>query len=47
MQSRGIQARRFAAASFADCIRFTIGLDAEMEATAAALEDFMGLEGAA
>ena len=45
--SRGIQARRFAAASFADCIRFTIGLESEMAATAAALEDFMRLEGAA
>lgn len=45
--SRGIQARRFAAPAFADCIRFTIGLEAEMAATAAALEDFMRLEGAA
>lgn len=47
LRSRGIQARRFAAPSFADCIRFTIGLEDEMAATAAALEDFMLLDGAA
>ena len=47
LRARGVQARRFAAPSFADCIRFTIGLEDEMAATAAALEDFLLLDGAA
>jgi histidinol-phosphate aminotransferase len=47
LMSKGIQARRFAAPGFADCVRFTIGLESEMEATARALEDFIKMEGAA
>lgn len=41
LKSRGIIARRFAVAGFEDKLRFTVGLDWEMEATAAALRDFM------
>lgn len=41
LKSRGIIARRFAVAGFEDKLRFTVGLDWEMEETAAALRDFM------
>lgn len=44
LQSRGILARRFGAPDFADCVRFTIGLDAEMNTTAAALAEFLAME---
>lgn len=45
--SQGIQARRLASPRFADCIRFTIGLESEMDAVAGALEGFFKMEGAA
>lgn len=41
LQGRGIIARRFAVADFEDKLRFTVGLDDEMEITLAALRDFM------
>lgn len=45
--SQGIQARRLASPRFSDCIRFTIGLESEMDAVAGALEGFFKMEGAA
>ena len=41
LRRRGILARQFPAADFQNCIRFTIGLEDEMEATVAALREFM------
>ena len=41
LQSQGIIARRFAVPDFEDKLRFTVGLDWEMEKTAIALGDFM------
>ena len=41
LQRRGILARRFPAADFQECIRFTIGFENEMETTVAALQEFM------
>jgi histidinol-phosphate aminotransferase len=42
LRRKGILARRFPAADFQDCIRFTIGLEDEMVATVASLQEFMG-----
>ena len=42
LQRRGILARRFPAADFQECIRFTIGFENEMQTTVAALQEFMG-----
>jgi histidinol-phosphate aminotransferase len=42
LKGRGIVARKFAVADFADMLRFTVGLDDEMELTLAALGEFMG-----
>lgn len=42
LEARGIVARRLAAAAFADCIRFTIGTDAEMMRTADSLAAHLG-----
>jgi len=42
LRRRGILARQFPAADFQDCIRFTIGFENEMQATVAALQEFMG-----
>jgi histidinol-phosphate aminotransferase len=44
LQSKGIMARRFGAPNFADFVRFTIGLDTEMNAAAEALAEFLALE---
>lgn len=45
--SKGIMARRFGAPSFAEFVRFTIGLEDEMNATAGALEEFLAMKGVA
>ncbi|MDX6751457.1 histidinol-phosphate transaminase [Geminicoccaceae bacterium 1502E] len=45
--SQGIRSRRFASPAFSECIRFTIGREAEMRAAADALEAFLTLRGAA
>ena len=45
LQRRGILARRFPAADFQDCIRFTVGLENEMQATVSALQEFMAKTG--
>jgi histidinol-phosphate aminotransferase len=42
LKSRGIIARRVASYGLPDCLRITIGLDAEMAACVAALADFVG-----
>jgi histidinol-phosphate aminotransferase len=42
LQGQGIIARRFAVPDFEDKLRFTMGLDDEMEITIAALGRFMG-----
>ena len=42
LRRRGILARRFPAADFQSCIRFTIGFEHEMQATVAAMREFMG-----
>ena len=41
LQTKGIVARKFALDDFADKLRFTVGLDAEMDATIEALSQFM------
>ena len=41
LQSHGIVARRFALDDFRDKLRFTVGLDDEMEQATALLENFM------
>ena len=41
LNARGIIARRFALADFADKLRFTIGRDEDMEKTAACLQEFL------
>ena len=45
--SKGIMARRFGAPNFADFVRFTIGLEDEMDATVRALAEFLAVEGVA
>jgi histidinol-phosphate aminotransferase len=42
LKSRGIIARRVASYGLPDCLRITIGLEAEMRACVAALADFVG-----
>jgi histidinol-phosphate aminotransferase len=42
LKSRGIIARRVAAYGLPDCLRITVGLEAEMRACVAALADFVG-----
>ena len=41
LEANNILARRQAAAAFDDCIRFTIGLESEMETVARTLEEFL------
>ena len=41
LRHRGIAIRRFAAAAFSDCIRVTIGLEADMLAAQDAIKHFM------
>lgn len=45
LRRQGILARRFTAADFQDCVRFTIGFEDEMKATVAALREFIGEAG--
>lgn len=45
--SKGIMARRFGAPNFTDFVRFTIGLEDEMNTTAQAVAEFLALEGVA
>ena len=45
LRLQGILARRFPAADFQDCVRFTIGFEDEMKATVAALREFIGEAG--
>jgi len=44
LAARGVVARRLAAAAFADCIRFTIGTEAEMMRTADSLAAHLGTD---
>ncbi len=45
--SKGIMARRFGAPNFTDFVRFTIGLEGEMNTTAGVLAEFLAMEGVA
>ena len=42
LRQHGIAVRRFAAAAYHDCIRITLGLDAEMQQAQTALAEFLG-----
>ncbi len=42
LRQRGIAARRFAAPAYANCMRITIGYEADMRVTSAAIAEFLG-----